>query len=125
MKEIFYQSEKVQLPANSTATTYRTEALLDNSYDRCIGIAMIEAQDGGIASYNVGLEDNDKTIVSLVPKKFLSSEPAAGLKLENRLLPVNIKAGGHKVKILTDVPMQLAAELEYVIVFVLEREERA
>lgn len=122
MKDIFYQTERIQFPADTQPRTYRNEVILDSSYERCIGVTVIESQTGGISSYRIGIEDKDKTIIANVPKKFLMSEPAAGLKLENRVLPVNIKAGGHKVKIITDIPMQLTSELEYDIVFVLERE---
>ena len=122
MKEITYQAEKVSFASGTTARTYRNEFILDSSYERCIGIAVIETKDGGISSYRLGLEDNDKTIISLVHKDFLKSDPAAGMKLENRVLPLNIKAGGHKAKMVTDIPITLTADLEYDVVFVLERE---
>ena len=124
IKELFYQTEKIVFPADTQARTYRNEIILDSSYERCVGIAVIESQTGGIPVYRLGLEDKDKMIISTVHKSFLMSDKAAGLKLDNRALPLNIKAGGHKVKIITDIPVLLTAELEYDVVFILERSEQ-
>jgi hypothetical protein len=37
---------------------------------------------------------------------------------------MNIKAGGHKVKVITDIPALTVADMEYDVVFVLERTEQ-
>ncbi len=124
MKELTYQSEKITFASGTAERTYRTEFILNSGYERCIGIAVIESQTGGISSYRVGLEDNSgNVLISPVHKNFLQSDKAAGLKLENRVLPVNIKAGGQKIKVITEIPTALTADLEYDIVFVLEREK--
>lgn len=124
MNEFYYQAEKITFPVDTNARTYRNEIILDSGYERCLGIAVIESKTGGIASYRIGLEDKDKMIISAVHKSFLQSAPEAGMKLENRCLPLNIKAGGHKVKVITDIPALLTEEMEYDVVFVLERSEQ-
>lgn len=122
MKEIFYQSETIKIANATDPRAYRHEIILDQAYTSCVGFAIIEVKDGGIATYRVGVEDRDKTIVSPVNKKFLMSEPIAGLKLENRVIPVNIRAEGHKIKIITDLPEITKSVLQYDVILVLQRE---
>ncbi len=123
-KELYYQSETVNYNGGTTARTLFKEVILDSSYDRCIGIAVLESKDGGISSYRIGLDDKDKQYISAVHKDLLKSDPAAGLSTEKRFLPVNIKAGGHKVKVATALPVNLVSDLEYDIVFLLERDQQ-
>lgn len=122
MKEIFYQSETIKILNGTDPRAYRHEIILDQAYTSCVGLTIIEVADGGISTYKVGVEDRDKTIISPVNKKFLMSEPVAGLKLENRVVPVNIRAEGHKIKIITDLPEITKSELQYDVVLVLQRE---
>lgn len=124
MKEIFYQSELVTIPTATEPRAYRHEIILDQAYTSCVGIAIIEVSDGGIATYRVGLEDRDKTIISPINKGFLQSDKTAGLKLENRVMPVNIRAEGHKIKIITDLPKVTTKELQYDVLLVLQREAK-
>lgn len=124
MKEIFYQNETITLPAQTEPRAYRHEIILDQSYEHCVGLCIIEVKDGGIPTYRVGVEDRNKTIVSPVNKNFLQGDKSAGLKLENRVIPVNIRAEGSKIKIITDVPEKTKTEINYDVVLVLQRKEQ-
>ncbi|MBR8534420.1 hypothetical protein KDU71_02525 [Carboxylicivirga sediminis] len=120
-KEYFIQSETISFATGITAGTRRTEVVLNSAYERCIGVAIFETKDGG-GPYRIGLDDKDKQYISVVHKDMLISSPAAGMKIEDRFLKQNIKAGGHKVQISTAIPANLASDLEYDFVFLLERE---
>lgn len=124
-KEYFYQSETINYNAGTTARTLFYEIVLNSSYERCAGIAIFESKNGGIAAYRIGVDDKDKQYISAVHKDLLISNSAAGMETIKRFLPVNIKAGGHKVKIATVLPVDLVSDLEYDVVFLLEREEQA
>jgi len=121
-KEIFYQSETISYATSQPAGTLYKEITLNSSYERCIGIALIESKPGGVSAYRIGLDDKDKQYISAVHKNLLMSDPAAGMAVANRFLPVNIKADGHKVKVATVIPANLTADLEYDIVFLLQRD---
>ncbi len=124
-KDLFYQSETINYNGGTTARTLFKELVLNSSYERCVGIAVLESKDGGIPSYRIGLDDKDKQYISAVHKNLLMSDTAAGLETGKRFLPVNIKAGGHKIKIATALPIDLVSDLEYDIVFLLERDQQA
>ncbi len=121
-KEYTYQCEVIEYESGVSARNYRKEFILNSGYERCIGVAVIPVSDGGNDAFLIGLEDKDKTIISNVPSDFLASDKSAGLNPSNRLLPVNIKAGGHKVKLVTEITEDTTAILSYYVVFQLERE---
>jgi hypothetical protein len=123
-KEYFYQSETINYNSGTTARTLFKEIILDSAYDRCVGIAVFESKSGGIASYRIGVDDKDKQYISAVHKDLLISDKTAGMEPEKRFLPVNIKAGGHKIKIATALPVDLVSDLEYDVVLRLERDEQ-
>ncbi len=124
MKEVFYQTETIGYASGQAAGTLYKEVILDSAYERVVGIAVLESKDGGIASYRIGIDDKDKQYISAVHKNLLMSDKAAGMTPSNRFLPMNIKAAGHKVKIATVIPANLTADLEYDIVFLLQREQQ-
>lgn len=124
-KEFFYQTETINYNAGTTARTLFKEITLDGAYERCAGIAVLESKNGGIASYRIGVDDKDKQYISAVHKDLLLSDKSAGMETSNRFLPINIKAGGHKIKIATQIPVDLVSDLEYDIVFLLEREQQS
>ncbi len=124
MKEKFYQSETITYPTGTVARAHRQEIILDQGYENCVGLCIIEVEDGGIPTYRVGVEDRNKTIISPLNKDFLQSDKAAGLNLENRVIPVNIRAEGNKIKFITDIPEETTEKLEYDVVLVLEREQK-
>ncbi|MCT4587284.1 MAG: hypothetical protein N4A71_05635 [Carboxylicivirga sp.] len=123
-KEYTYQSETISYPNAHAAGSYFKEIVLDSSYERCTGIAILESQTGGIPAFRIGLNDKDNRYISAVHKDLLKSDKAAGLDVSKRFLPVNIKAQGHKVKVATVLPAPLASDLEYDIVFLLERDKQ-
>jgi len=123
-KEYFYQSERVLIPAGTTPKTMFSEFVLNSSYERCVGLAILESQDGGIPFYRIGVNDKDQQYVQSVHKTLLQSSPAAGLRVTERFLPVNIKAGGHKVKISTELTKAPQSDIEYDVTFLLERDEQ-
>lgn len=125
MKQVYYQTELISYDALTPAKTLYKEVVLDSSYQRCVGIAVIESGNGGIPFYRIGLDDKDNQFISAVHKNLLVSDVSAGMQLQNRFLPVNIKAGGHKVKVATEIPLALVSMLQYDIVFLLERDEQA
>ncbi|WP_075603111.1 hypothetical protein [Saccharicrinis aurantiacus] len=121
-KEYFIQSETISYNSGKTAGTVFKEIILNSSYDRCIGIAVLESKDGGIPAYRIGLDDKDKQYISVVHKDMLLSDKTAGMSIKQRFLPQNIKAAGHRVKVATAIPVNLVDDLEYDFVFLLERE---
>ncbi len=121
-KEYFIQSETIQYNTGKTAGTVYKEIILNSSYERCVGIAVLESKNGGIPTYRIGLDDKDKQYISVVHKDLLLSDKTAGMSLSQRFLPQNIKAAGHKVKVATAIPADLTDDLEYDFVFLLERE---
>jgi len=123
-QESYYQSETIAYGTGTTASTYYKEITLNSSYERCVGIAVIESKDAALSSYRIGVADKDKQYISSVHKDMLRSHPTAGLSNKERFLPVNIKANGHKIKISTTLPVQLTADLEYDVVLLLERPEQ-
>nr|WP_321453584.1 hypothetical protein [uncultured Carboxylicivirga sp.] len=123
-KEYFIQSETISYPTGMVAGTKRKEITLNSSYERCIGVAVLESKTGGIPAYRIGLDDKDKQYISVVHKDMLISDKAAGMKIEDRFLVQNIKAGGHKVQISTAIPSDLVSDLEYDFVLLLEREQQ-
>ncbi len=122
MKEIHYQSETIQYATGQAPMTLFKEIILNSAYERCIGIAVYESKTGGIPTYRIGLDDKDKQYISAVHKDMLKSSPMAGLNAKDRFMVMNIKAEGHKVKIATVIPAILTEDLEYDIVFLLQRE---
>lgn len=123
-KDIFYQTETISYPASQPAGSLFKEITLNSSYERCIGIALCESKDGGVPLYRIGLDDKDKQYISAVHKNLLKSDPAAGMAVANRFLPVNIKAEGHKIKVATVLPVPLVSDMEYDIVFLLQRDQQ-
>lgn len=121
-KEYFIQSETISYNSGKTAGTVFKEIILNSSYDRCIGIAVLESKGGGIPVYRIGLDDKDKQYISVVHKDMLLSDKTAGMSIKQRFLPQNIKAAGHRVKVATAIPVNLVDDLEYDFVFLLERE---
>ncbi len=121
-KDYFIQSETVTYATGQAAGTVYKEIILNSSYERCIGIAVLETSDGGIPTYRIGLDDKDKQYISVVHKDLLISDKTAGMSLKQRFMPQNIKAGGHKVKVAVAIPAALVSDLEFDIVFLLERE---
>nr|WP_321405877.1 hypothetical protein [uncultured Carboxylicivirga sp.] len=121
-KEYFIQSETISYATGTTAGTKRKEVTLNSSYERCIGVAVLESKNGGISTYRIGLDDKDKQYISVVHKDMLISDKAAGMSIDERFLKQNIKASGHKVQISTAIPSDLVSDLEYDFVLLLERE---
>lgn len=120
-KEVFYQTETINYAAATPAATLYKEITLNSSYERCTGVALFESKTGGISTYRIGIDDKDKQYFSSTHKDLYVSSPQAGQQEENRFLKTNIKAGGHKIKIGTQLPEVLSSDLEYDIVFKLER----
>jgi hypothetical protein len=120
-KEFYYQTETINYPAATSARTMTKEVILNSSYERCVGIAVFESRGGGLPMYRIGLDDKDQQYISAVHKDLLASDKAAGMETSKRFLPLNIKAGGHKVKVNTELPWDTTDVLEYDIVFLLER----
>lgn len=123
-KEYFYQSERVLIPAGTSPKTMFSEFVLNSSYERCVGMAICESQTGGIPFYRIGLNDKDKQYVQSVHKDILQSSPSAGLRVSERFLALNVKAGGHKVKVSTELPKAPTGDIEYDVIFLLERDEQ-
>ncbi len=121
-KDYFIQSETISYATGQAAGTVYKEIILNSSYERCIGVAVLETADGGISTYRIGLDDKDKQYISVVHKDLLISDKTAGMSLKNRFLPQNIKAAGHKVKVAVSIPAILTDDLEFDMVFLLERE---
>lgn len=121
-KEYFIQSETITYASGTGAGTLYKEIILNSSYERCIGIAILESSGGGIPAYRIGLDDKDKQYISVVHKDLLISDKTAGMSIKQRFMPQNIKAAGHKVKVATAIPAILTADIEYDFVFLLERE---
>jgi len=125
MKQYHYQTELISYNTGTVASNLRKEIILNSAYERCIGVGIIPVSNGGINMHKVGIEDATETIITPVPFSFLESDKAAGLKPENRLLPINMRAMGHKATMITEIPQDITAELSYYVVFQLEREQKA
>ncbi len=125
MKETFYQTSTFNIPAATAAGVYYQEVVLDSSYERCVGLAILESVAGGISAYRIGLEDKDRQYISPVHKNLLISSPEVGVFPKNRFMDLNLKAGGHKVKIAISLPSAITEDIEIDAVFLLERSAQA
>ncbi|GAA4839675.1 hypothetical protein [Algivirga pacifica] len=124
-KETFLQVQKVSYAAGTPASTLYKELTLNSAYERCIGVCIYPILKGGIDVFRLGLADNNQDYINNIHYKALESVPEAGLEIGQRFHKVSFPAGGHRIKIRTEIPTQLATDLTYDFVFLLEREAKA
>lgn len=123
-KEYFYQTKQIIYPDQTPSGTLYTDIVLNNAYERCIGVAIYPIQEGGQSFYRVGLGDQNQDYLNNIHYKALVASEASGLETDKRFMKLNIKAEGHTVKVRTEIPSQVVGTLSYDVVFLLEREKR-
>ena len=114
--KVKYLTEEVVHNAGTTAGTYDKEIDPDTNLELIDGVQIHEISDGGINSFNVGIEDKNAVYCSLVHKNDYISSIASPIndRYKQVLIPV-IK--GNKIRIKTNIPALLTSELRYQIVF--------
>ncbi|MBD0403209.1 hypothetical protein [Flammeovirga sp. EKP202] len=123
-KEYFYQTQHISFPDQQPAGTLYKDIVLNNAYQRCVGIALFPITDGGQSFFRVGLGDQNQDYLNNIHYKALVSSEASGLEVDKRFMKVNIKAEGHILKLRTEIQNQVTSELSYDFILLLERDKK-
>lgn len=130
MIETYLQAESIQVEANTPPTASPiTNVTLNTDYERCVGIALYPQLGGEIpnAEHTVQLSiaDRSKDIIQYVPLAHLQASPAAGLEQKKRYHAVNITTTQGDLRVKTKLPQANNAKVQYLLVFLLERNKKA
>ncbi|MCZ8020221.1 MAG: hypothetical protein O9302_03320 [Cyclobacteriaceae bacterium] len=116
MTKVRYLTTEISFNTGTDKGTYDTEIEADTDLDFIDGVQLHEIENGGIASFNVGIEDKNTTYCSLVHKNDYISGVSSPINERYKLVMIPI-VKGNKIRVKTNIPVQLASPLRYQIVF--------
>ena len=93
------QTKETSIPTTTTAQTSSVDFEPDQSYDRIVGIGVVEITDGDQSTYKIGFEDEDGNVyLDLVEKSMLLT--GVSVPPKEKYFPLNIPiTKGRKYKI--------------------------
>lgn len=83
--QIGYQTESIEIPVSTGASTKESTIVLDQTYDEVCGVALVPITNGDQTNYNVGLNINGETILNLTDFSLVTSGNAVAP--EDKFLP--------------------------------------
>lgn len=121
--ETGYQTIKIVKAIGSPAGATTEKVQLNQDYDRCTGIALVEVTDGNLPGghYDVGIHDERETYINSIGKSMLKVGDQTPQDQRYLSITIPIKSGT-ETKILTSLPDIPTADVEFNLIFRLERE---
>ena len=116
------QTKNIVVGSGSAAAVSTYRVTLDNEYEECIGIAVVENTAGGLTRYNVGLKDDSKTYIE--PSNVNMLKTTSNYKADERFMRgVPFKAAGKTVTIMLETFAATTSELNFDFLFLLRRND--
>jgi len=117
------QTIEVSEASGTAASTVEDSAQLDESYKKCIGVALLEITDGNLVDdYDVAIETaSGKTLLQQTNKQILETGKTVGQK--DKIFPLQFDLrGGEKIVVKTTFTTALASDaLNFHVAFLLWR----
>lgn len=115
-----YQTIEITKANLTAAGRYTDSPQLDDNYDVCDGVQAIELGAGGITYYSIGIEDKRDVYSPIVHKNDYIATTAVPInhRYKDILIPI---VRGEKTDVKTEIPVVLAAELKYLLIFRLRK----
>ncbi len=117
------QTLEVSYAVATAAATKTDDIQLDESYEKCLGVALIEITDGDLVNdYDISLEDGQsREVIQQVNKQLMETSKNVGQL--DKVFPVQFKyRAGEKIKVKTTFSQPIATDaLNYHMVFLLWR----
>lgn len=116
-----YQTEIITQAAGTNAGTFTKQVKLDENFESCDGVQIIEITNGGIPYYSIGIDDKNNTYHSITHKKdWISGE---NVKLDDRYKSILIPIVD-KLDIKINLPVPTITDIQFQIIFRLKKKDR-